>query len=377
MILQFVLMFSTFCLTLLSILLPLKLIPRNSNVEQSPLSQRIIRLCNSTSGGVFLASCFVQLVPYVQAKFQHILDKKFKQHEIMVISQCSVMMGFFMILVVEHIIHTCKSNHKYNHPDNVTHHRNNEVIVTKSFESSVYEDSDEEHSEDNILLLKRSRNVGETSLRNSVSRNSSEKNQANNAVEEDGYVSLSTLSVSGGHDSHGHSHDNGGHGHSHLPELSSDGTLGLRSLLLLAALSLHSLFEGLAVGLQTEMLKLVGFYTAVILHEILVSFALGMTLAKQDMSISTIVKLSVAYSIMIPVGMALGLAIGEIKSTAGELTSAVIQGLTAGTFIYVVFLEIIPPEIKDKKDWLLKLFFLLFGFIIITALSLALPSHEH
>lgn len=54
-----------------------------------------------------------------------------------------------------------------------------------------------------------------------------------------------------GIESNGHSHS--GHGHSHMPvNVGDDVTSALRGLLIVLALSIHELFEGLAVGLESS-----------------------------------------------------------------------------------------------------------------------------
>ena len=69
-----------------------------------------------------------------------------------------------------------------------------------------------------------------------------------------------------------------GHGHAHLSSaLSADeeGTVnGLLAYIIFAALSIHSIFEGLALGLSTSPLTL---YLAILLHKSLETLALGMT----------------------------------------------------------------------------------------------------
>jgi zinc transporter ZupT len=69
-----------------------------------------------------------------------------------------------------------------------------------------------------------------------------------------------------------------GHGHAHLSSaLTADeeGTVnGLLAYIIFAALSIHSIFEGLALGLSTSPLTL---YLAILLHKSLETLALGMS----------------------------------------------------------------------------------------------------
>jgi len=69
----------------------------------------------------------------------------------------------------------------------------------------------------------------------------------------------------------------------------------LRCVVLLLALGVHSLFEGVAIGLQDDLWTLVSLAIGVGLHGVLMAFALGVSLARQGLSRSTLYKLSVAF----------------------------------------------------------------------------------
>jgi len=65
-ILQLCVMFVIFVLTLLFVLLPLKLVPADVGVLCSRANRRLLDLCHSFSAGVFLGTCFVQLMPHAE-----------------------------------------------------------------------------------------------------------------------------------------------------------------------------------------------------------------------------------------------------------------------------------------------------------------------
>jgi len=87
---------------------------------------------------------------------------------------------------------------------------------------------------------------------------------------------------------------------------------------------------------------------------------------------TNVLKLSLTLSAMIPVGMYVGMTIGIVPSWGGELASVLIQGVAAGTFIYVVFVEILPGEMNESRDRLLKVLFLFIGLVIMICLSFSL-----
>lgn len=76
---------------------------------------------------------------------------------------------------------------------------------------------------------------------------------------------------------HGHQH---GHGHSHGPVLTDfdqakSVTAAIRGFLLVFALSFHSIFEGMAIGLQTTMKDVWFLFAAVTVHELAIMFCIG------------------------------------------------------------------------------------------------------
>uniref|UniRef100_A0A8D3CRU8 Zinc transporter ZIP3 n=1 Tax=Scophthalmus maximus TaxID=52904 RepID=A0A8D3CRU8_SCOMX len=146
--------------------------------------------------------------------------------------------------------------------------------------------------------------------------------------------------VKGGHRSHGHQH-----GHFSPGELAGAGPLRLASLVL--ALSAHSVFEGVALGLQEDGAKLGGLFLGVAVHETLAAIALGVSVAKASLGMKDAAKLGVTIS---------------------GVVSVVLQGLAAGTFLFVTFFEILSRELDDKRDRLLKVLFLILGYAALAAL---------
>lgn len=166
---------------------------------------------------------------------------------------------------------------------------------------------------------------------------------------------------SGGGARHGHQH-----GHLSPAQLAGAGPLRLASLVL--ALSAHSVFEGLALGLQDDGAKLGGLFLGVAVHETLAAVALGVSVAKASLGMKDATKLAVAVSLMIPLGVAVGAGIESAQTLAGGVVSVVLQGFAAGTFLFVTFFEILTPELDDKQDRLLKVLFLILGYATLAVL---------
>lgn len=175
------------------------------------------------------------------------------------------------------------------------------------------------------------------------------------------FISSTRGSPSSGRQSHGHHH-----GHFSPSELAGAGPLRLASLVL--ALSAHSVFEGLALGLQEDGAKLGSLFLGVAVHETLAAVALGVSMAKASLGMRDAAKLGVTVSLMIPLGTAVGMGIESRQTLAAAVVSVVLQGLAAGTFLFVTFFEILSPELDDKHDRLLKVLFLILGYAALAAL---------
>lgn len=160
------------------------------------------------------------------------------------------------------------------------------------------------------------------------------------------------------------------HGHSHFDpaHLAVAGPLRLVSLVL--ALSAHSVFEGLALGLQEEGRKLGSLFLGVAVHETLAAVALGVSIARASLTMRDAAKLGVTVSAMIPLGVVVGISIASAQTLAGNVVSVVLQGLAAGTFLFVTFFEILPRELEEKQDRLLKVLFLVLGYGTLAGLIL-------
>uniref|UniRef100_H3CBE9 Zinc transporter ZIP3 n=1 Tax=Tetraodon nigroviridis TaxID=99883 RepID=H3CBE9_TETNG len=151
----------------------------------------------------------------------------------------------------------------------------------------------------------------------------------------------------------------------HPHHLSPDRLVGggpLRLLGLVLALSAHSVFEGVALGLQEDGAKLASLLLGVAIHETLAAVALGVSVSKACVGMRQAARLAVALSLMIPLGAALGMLVQSAQTLAATVASLLLQGLAAGTFLFVTFFEILCRELEDKQDRLLKVLFLVLGY---------------
>ncbi|XP_066989373.1 zinc transporter ZIP3-like isoform X1 [Macrobrachium rosenbergii] len=186
----------------------------------------------------------------------------------------------------------------------------------------------------------------------------------------------------GGHSnsSHGHANgDAGGHSHIEITKLFSKGFgSNLRSVIIVLALSIHSVFEGLAVGLQERMNDVWYLFGAIAAHKFVIAFCLGVKLLT-SMSMGLMVIYMVVFALVTPLGIAIGIIITETASTdpgAHSVLVTILQGLAGGTILYVTFFEILERERARDGGRLLKVFCVCLGFIAMASVE-TIGGHSH
>ncbi|NWH78239.1 S39A3 protein, partial [Piaya cayana] len=296
-----------FILMLAGSLLPVKII--EADYEKAHRSRKVLALCNSFGGGVFLATCFNALLPAVREKLSDVL----KQGNVTTdypVAETIMMVGFFVTVFVEQLILAFQKEKPA-------------FIDLETFNAGSDVGSDSEY-ESPFIASSRGRTLYS---------------------------------------------EHGPHSHSHglnIQELSRSSPLRLVGLVF--ALCTHSIFEGLALGLQEEGGKVVSLFLGVAVHETLVAVALGISMAKASLPLKDAGKVAVTVSLMIPLGISIGMGIESTQNAASSITSLLLQGMAGGTFLFITFFEILAKELEDKSNRLLKVLFLVLGYAALAGL---------
>ncbi|NXX57543.1 S39A3 protein, partial [Scopus umbretta] len=288
-------------------LLPVKII--EADYEKAHRSRKVLALCNSFGGGVFLATCFNALLPAVREKLSEVLRQGNVTTDYPV-AETIMMVGFFVTVFVEQLVLTFQKEKP-------------SFIDLETFNAGSDVGSDSEY-ESPFIASSRGRTL---------------------------------------YSEHGH------HSHSHglnIQELSRSSPLRLIGLVF--ALCTHSIFEGLALGLQEEGGKVMSLFLGVAIHETLVAVALGISMAKTSLPLKDAVKMAVTVSLMIPLGITIGMGIESTQNAASSITSLLLQGIAGGTFLFITFFEILAKELEDKNNRLLKVLFLVLGYTALAGL---------
>ncbi|XP_035274551.1 zinc transporter ZIP1 [Anguilla anguilla] len=175
-----------------------------------------------------------------------------------------------------------------------------------------------------------------------------------------------------GQTGHGHGH---GHGTNDLEGSAQHVHVDLqahssfRSFILFLSLSLHSVFEGLAIGLQSTESKVLEICIAILVHKSIIVFSMSVKLVQSAVKPLWVAAYVGVFSVMSPLGIAVGISVMEAQLESSALIQSVLEGLAAGTFIYITFLEILPHELNSPERPLLKVLFILLGFSVMAGLT--------
>lgn len=142
----------------------------------------------------------------------------------------------------------------------------------------------------------------------------------------------------------------------------------LRACVLVFSLALHSVFEGLAVGLQRDRARAMELCLALLLHKGILAVSLSLRLLQSRLRAQVVAGCGVLFSCMTPLGIGLGAALAESAGPLHQLAQSVLEGMAAGTFLYITFLEILPQELATSEQRILKVILLLAGFALLTGL---------
>ncbi|XP_029172442.1 uncharacterized protein LOC114941592 isoform X1 [Nylanderia fulva] len=181
------------------------------------------------------------------------------------------------------------------------------------------------------------------------------------------------------HHHHHHHHQQQQH-HQHQHHGAITQNTSVQGLLTVLALSFHAIFEGLAVGLEPSISSVVYLAAAIATHKLVISFCVGMELYVAGASTRATLGYLSVFSMVTPIGIGIGLALGHFKNDSETLgpTPTILQGMAAGTLLYVVFFEVLARERANEKSGLLQLMAIIVGFTLMLGLQIATAhSHSH
>lgn len=165
-----------------------------------------------------------------------------------------------------------------------------------------------------------------------------------------------------------HRHSDHHSDHQHHIDLSSGEVV---AYLLVLALSVHSIFEGIAFGTQSTIASAWPIAVAICSHQPLAGFALGCALTRADATFRVRWICMLIFCSTTTLGAIIGIVMQEtIRGATLNISSASAQAVSAGTFLFVATLEILPKELHNRSLIVLKIIALALGFGAMSAIKL-------
>lgn len=135
--------------------------------------------------------------------------------------------------------------------------------------------------------------------------------------------------------------------------------------ILMIALSVHSIFEGLALGLQKSVSGTMNMVIAILIHKGAAGSSLGISLVKtfpNDFRLCR--QLVTVFACATPLGVGIGMALAQ----ADDIYEIIFSSIAAGSFVYIACTEVIVEEFSIPGNRYWKLLAFILGAAIITSL---------
>lgn len=144
------------------------------------------------------------------------------------------------------------------------------------------------------------------------------------------------------------------------------------SYVVTAIIIIHSFIEGAALGINTTFATASIIFLAIIAHKSSEGFMLAVTLTRSKLSLKSILLLITVFSLMTPIGIALGTGINALfQAHIGLLLTAGFNAFAAGTFLYMSTLHHINHHQRSHHgEGLIEFTALLVGISVMAGLAI-------
>lgn len=124
-------------------------------------------------------------------------------------------------------------------------------------------------------------------------------------------------------------------------QLLYENNISISSIMTVAALSFHSIFEGFAIGFQQTITDTWTLMLAISLHKFVIAFVIGVEILGDGCLWHQVMCYITVFSIMSPIGMIAAIFAQRNVEQMSPLVTGSINCLACGTLLYVTFFEIL------------------------------------
>lgn len=341
--------------------------PSHHSQEEQPL---VLSLLLCFGGGVLLFTTFLHLQPEVRMEIESLVGSRKLPKTDLPLSELVFCAGFFFVYIVEEFVHACL--------DHNAHHREDEAVIHRSMSLRRCSKHGPPHHDG--TMIPRATLHSAPAKTPELSGNGTSSTTASTQ----GLVQVTTVSSLKSRSSldpqlrmTGGPLDSSGVFRSEEEPLSGESTAqvvakSFRGLLAVLALSFHAIFEGLAVGLEMNTTNVWYLFGAIATHKFVIAFCVGMELVSSKTRTLLVILYIGTFALVTPLGIGIGILLSEDSSdlsTASPLTT-VLQGMAAGTLLYVVFFEVLQKERGNTNHGAWQLVSIILGFVVMLGLGI-------
>ena len=142
---------------------------------------------------------------------------------------------------------------------------------------------------------------------------------------------------------------------------------GITPYILLLALGFHGFFEGMALGIQSDLKKTLFLCLAIAAHKWAASLTLGISIIKGGIQLKRLVIMITIFGLIGPLGIALGMI---LRATASDTVEGIFLAISVGTFLYIACSEVLVEEFEHPENKYIKFCAFMIGGIFTAGLSL-------
>lgn len=367
----------------------------NTNSNANARSATLVKCLLYFGGGVLLCTTFLHLLPEVRETVEGLQECGAFPKLSFPLVELLMCAGFFFMFLIEELIHSYihrnkheqagaafERGHSIRHSYVMRHpsHKCQDDNETQMFDECATSNNNTSGSGTIKSLTRRDLYCSDIEDQKNHHQHNSHQ-RAPSAT-----VNTTTAGSANPHNFHSHNHHSHSYGHSHFPVNENSDTTStaaaavddiikssLRGLLIVLALSVHELFEGLAIGLEGSASNVWFMFAAVSAHKLVLAFCVGVELIVAHTKTYLSVLFVFTFAVVSPIGIGIGMLVSNQDSTASSIPSAILQGLACGTLLYVVFFEILS---KDRSGLLAYLAIIL-GFCLMFGLQRLVSGHQH
>lgn len=135
-----------------------------------------------------------------------------------------------------------------------------------------------------------------------------------------------------------------------------------RSYMLIAAMSIHNIFAGLAFGMEEIKADALVMLGAMIAHKWSEALGIGINIVNAKISKKQGILMVIFFSALNPLGM----LVGWLLSSQNDTVKGVCMAISAGTFLYISCAETIVDEFSSTKNKYKKLLCYSLGIGLVT-----------